>query len=71
MKALDTLRNGATVIAVGANHHGDEFVLAHNGSEYVTWAFKNPTGDDTYWGHYFNEFEDAVTDFYQRTDVIS
>lgn len=37
---------------------------------YVTWEFNMHNGPDSfYWGHYFNEYEDARLDFLSRAGL--
>lgn len=71
IKALGTLSNGATVIAVKSGVPGERCgVLAmwphgKNGVEYVTWEVDQETGE-AFWGHYFRFITDAALDFSVR-----
>ena len=61
------LKNGATMIGLLRNKHGDQFVAADTngmaGNPFATWAL----GDDaTYWGHYFDDEADAMNDLLKR-----
>lgn len=54
---LETLPNGATLIARSASPRGDEgtsVVLAKWGNEYVTWCVYHGDDHNTEHGHYFN-----------------
>ena len=63
------LKNGATMIGLLRNKHGDQFVAAATdgmaGAPFATWAM----GDDesTYWGHYFENEADAMADLIARS----
>lgn len=56
---MDTLNNGATVLRkIGT------FVLCEWRGEHVTW--KVDTEGNAYWGHYFQNYSDALNDFNLR-----
>lgn len=65
MQAGDRLPNGAVVII----RHGD-VVLCYTGEEtlcsFVTWRI-NEKGH-AFWGHYHEDLESAVAEFYRRAE---
>ena len=66
------LNNGAEILAYKKRLRGVMIVLArwvrHDGAgqreEYVTWAVDD--NGDAYWGHYFNNEDDALVDWEKR-----
>jgi hypothetical protein len=77
MDAIDirpgyVLPNGCTVIAASTRDPLEWIVLALNPnrtsqSEYVTWRATRPgDGSDTRHGHYHDDLQEAVTDYYNR-----
>ncbi len=71
MNPGDILPNGATVITASARKANEWVILAlyplSARDPFVTWKASRPgTGVDTHTGHYFNNIEMAVADFYAR-----
>ena len=58
------LPNGALVILASS-----DYVLCKFGSEFVTWAWDQQTGD-CYWGHYFKDLTTAIAEFTCRVEGI-
>ena len=65
---MKKLKNGAIMIGMLMNEHGDVFVAAATngmaGSPFATWAMGSD--ESTYWGHYFEEEADATKDLIAR-----
>jgi hypothetical protein len=67
------LNNGSTVIAgrIFSLNPGDEhmtYILCHypiSKDPFVTWMF-NAYDNGCHWGHYFDNMEDALIDFFDR-----
>jgi len=62
------LNNGAEILAYKKRLRGVMVVLAKWNStgkeEYVTWVVDD--NGDAYWGHYFNNEDDALVDWEKR-----
>ena len=66
MRPGTVLANGATVVAVRTD--GLECIVlavrtAH-GSPWITWRASGPA--DTFWGHYYDDLDQALADFKER-----
>lgn len=69
----DCLPNGWTVLELGWNKDGEQFVLAMKRSEagsfqFASWACtRSDTGEAvTFWGHYYDRMTAAARDFTRR-----
>lgn len=60
-----TLKNGATVI----DQRNDVVLAKWQDDQYVTWRVDADL--NAYWGHYFDNIEDATADFAKRTGGAS
>lgn len=60
------LPNGATLVARRKDKSDHCWVVLAIGpaGDYVTWL--SDEQDVTYWGHYYNDFKDAVADYESR-----
>lgn len=59
------LNNGAEILAFKQRLRGVLVVLAKwKDNEYVTWVVDEK--GDAYWGHYFNNEDDALIDWEKR-----
>jgi hypothetical protein len=63
IKNGDTLKNGWTVIATG-NRTVLAMMPGKRYGGYATWFVDDR--EDTYWGHYFDEINEAAADFEDR-----
>lgn len=57
------LKNGATIAQEYRN-----VVLAHWRGDWVTW--KIDTERNAYWGHYYDNYQDAINDFARRVNSL-
>jgi len=62
------LPNGAIVIHTCQPNksHPEAVVLAEYGYDYVTWVIDHD--GNAFWGHYFNNFFEAVADLKKRVE---
>ena len=68
---MKKLKNGAIMIGMLMNEHGDVFVAAETdgmaGSPFATWAMGSD--ESTYWGHYFETQTEAMRDLIKRAGI--
>ena len=62
----DLLPNGATVLKV----RGNKLLAVRKSSiePFVTWEFND--NKDCYWGHYFNDLDEALADLHERAKKL-
>ena len=62
--AQEAFTDGRKIIAVKAREDG-YIILALFDRQYVTWRWDGESNQG-YWGHYFEDFNEAVADFNER-----
>lgn len=68
MKAGQILPNGARVVDMNYRLGTITYLCYWEGNHmpWVTWKANETSPDATYWGHYFNNEEDALENFRKR-----
>jgi len=72
MKPNTVLPNGATIKRNFITKNGG-MILAwrdHSHDEYVTWYYDGTDLHTTCWGHYFDSYEKASSDFMERAKLL-
>ena len=73
MKPNTIITNDATIQRNFITENGG-MILAwreHSHDEYVTWYYDGKDLNTTCWGHYFDSYEKASKDFFERAKLLN